>query len=178
MFALTGIWLRLLAALSSLTHCNSNNNNVTAVWISWAHITTVDPHIVTYLFKFVFTSRFPFSMSRIYVNKINTWHAAAGLHFTSRLWDCNHSLNQRISISVFKNTTYETDIVVQQQKQFVLMMSCLNWQMQQLPNNLKLPLAWFFLAFFFSSLFYNTSSSYRATPYIIDLKACFWAPDQ
>lgn len=46
-------------------------------WISWSHITTAHPHVVTYLFKFVFTSLFPLCMSRIYFVHMGT---AAGLH--------------------------------------------------------------------------------------------------
>lgn len=49
-------------------------------WISWAHITTVHPHAVTYLFKLLF----PPSACHIII-----------------LLNRNHSLNQKISKSIF-----------------------------------------------------------------------------
>lgn len=45
--------------------------------ISWAHITTIHPHVATYLFKFVFTSLFLLCVSHICFVLMET---AAGLH--------------------------------------------------------------------------------------------------
>lgn len=95
-------------------------------WISWAHITTVHPHVVTYLFKFVFTSLFPL----LHVTYLFSSYGNCRW-FTLQLWNSNHCLNQKISISVFDNPTYEIHIAAQHQTEFVLMMSCSHGHQQQ-----------------------------------------------